>query len=51
MLATQFNLAAMVPELVKQLAAGAIAAPKQPLDDEEDEMEEDDDPDDGEPDA
>jgi hypothetical protein len=34
-LATQFNLSATVPEVVKQLAAGAISAPKPPADDED----------------
>lgn len=39
--AGQFNLTAAVPELVKQLTAGAIAAPRPTANDEDEELEQD----------
>jgi len=46
-LAAQFNLGVTLPDVVKQLVAGAFAAPKAPAPDDEDDMEDDDEPDDG----
>jgi len=50
-LAMQFTLGATVPEIVKQLAAGAISAPKPPAHDEDEELEDDLEVDDEESDA
>lgn len=44
-LAPQFNLGATLPDVVKQLVAGAIAAPKPPADDDDEDSEDDDEPD------
>jgi hypothetical protein len=41
----QFNLGTALPEIIKHLVAGAISAPKQPADDDDEELEDDEEPD------
>ncbi len=50
-LAGQFNVGTVVPELLRQLAAGAIAAPRPATNDDDEELEEDTDDDTDEDDA